>query len=86
MLMFVSWRGIKVLCRCRCGRLVEVRPVEFTKAKVAECRRCGVFAAAGDIPPANLIWLGLALETLNAKALSAACASSVGSVASRHAV
>ncbi len=67
--MFIAWRGVKVLCRCRCGRLLEVRPVEFTKAKVQRCPRCRASDAFAYLPPAARAWVAVGLSGLCGKDL-----------------
>lgn len=42
---FIAWRGARVLCRCGCGRLAAVRPVEFVKEPLAGCPACRVWLA-----------------------------------------
>lgn len=64
MLTFIAWRGVKVLCRCRCGRFVEVRPAEFAKTMVAECGWCRASAVLTYLPPAARAWVEVGLSGL----------------------
>lgn len=47
-LTFISWRGIKVLCRCEgCGRVLLLRPAVFCRWYVRGCPPCAVWLGLG---------------------------------------
>lgn len=65
-LTFVGWvwtdQGIRLLCRCGCGRPVKVRVVEFTKSWVRRCAICECAERQMDTSPAARLWLLLGLR------------------------